>query len=416
MDWLSVRGGSWPSDMTSVISRFLGDISALPEWLEAQGIRLLDPMSDAVTPARGGVQAIVPNGRSTRRALVQALTRAGGRIVRDSRVTGLEVSDARVTGVRTDAGTHRARRGVVLATGGYGASRVCLNQTDVPPGRFAWERGDGHELLASAGVALRGMEVVIGHALYLPPEPASFALSHRLKGPALQDAWQAAGAFIRARPGLRGWLKISENLFREGAILVNRDGDRFCNEEDVVSRSAALAGQPDGLAWILIDTRLYTQFNQRPCFLCTADVTGNAFVDDVLRDRRDVAIQADAPEVLAEVMAMDPARLRETVGVFNQYASGRRRDAFGRRGDMRPLEGLRWLLVGPVHSRLSGTCGGPVMDAAMRPVRQDEGPLLGVHLAGALALSGTRFPATGFDLAWSFVTGRWAGEAAASDG
>ena len=76
---------------------------------------------------------------------------------------------------------------------------------------------------------------------------------------------------------------LVQSLFEHGAILVNKEGKRFCDER--VSPALALADQPDKFGYILIDGRLAEQFSAWPHFVSTAPGIAYAYVPDYRRNR-----------------------------------------------------------------------------------------------------------------------------------
>ena len=92
-------------------------------------------------------------------------------------------------------------------------------------------------------------------------------------------------------------LAPSLELFRYGAILINRDGQRFCDEND--QPAYALAEQPGKQGYILMGGEVAQQFSEWPHFVSTAPGVAYAFIPDYRRNRPDVFNQADSVDQLA---------------------------------------------------------------------------------------------------------------------
>jgi 3-oxo-5alpha-steroid 4-dehydrogenase len=202
-------------------------------------------------------------------ALCGAAQRAGATVEYDTAATALVADDdGRIVGVQTRTfgvvGYARARRGVVLAAGGFVMNRElvaryapALDDPVIPVGA-PYDDGAGIMLGHAAGGALRHMDGAFMSVTNYPP-------SVLLKG-----------------------------------ILVNAAGERFVAEDSYHARtSAACADQPDGVAYLIVDesTFAYPEFQSMP------------FIDGW--------------ETLAEAevsLGLPERSLRETVDAYNARA------------------------------------------------------------------------------------------------
>ena len=57
-------------------------------------------------------------------------------------------------------------------------------------------------------------------------------------------------------------------VYEQGAILVNKNGERFADE--MQSPNLLVPRQPDGVAYIVFDQRFATKFSKWPYFISTA--------------------------------------------------------------------------------------------------------------------------------------------------
>jgi 3-oxo-5alpha-steroid 4-dehydrogenase len=160
--------------------------------------------------------------------LISTAEKLGAKIVCDANVRQLIVdSTGRAVGLRyTVFGEDRhvhARKGVVLATGGFGmnaemVAQYCPDFGDERIGKLGtgFIQGVGHKLGASAGGVFEHMEGYFITAPFYPPE----------------------------------------SLLK--AILVNNQGKRFVAEDSYHSRStAACMNQPDRIAYLICDSAIF---------------------------------------------------------------------------------------------------------------------------------------------------------------
>jgi len=85
------------------------------------------------------------------------------------------------------------------------------------------------------------------------------------------------------------YLAPSHNLFRQGAVLVNLRGERFCDELDRPQDN--MGRQPGQQAFILFDQDIAAKFEAWPNFISTAPGVGYAYLADYRRSRRDFLLR-----------------------------------------------------------------------------------------------------------------------------
>lgn len=244
-----------------VVRRFCDAAATHFDWLEAQGVpfeRTYYPEKAVIAPtseclASTGNEKVwpyyhiakpVPRGHKVAKtadgggalamnALITRCAEEGVRVTCDSQVTAL-VRDAagRIVGVRvrqTGGTIHlRARRGVVLAAGGFGMNPELMRRyvPELPPTAEALgiPGNDGSALLLalSAGAATQAMSGTIATASFYPP-------AQLIKG-----------------------------------ILVNKRGERFVAEDSYHGRTAEhIAEQPDACAYLILDSEIFA-YPQNP--------------------------------------------------------------------------------------------------------------------------------------------------------
>lgn len=109
---------------------------------------------------------------------------------------------------------------------------------------------------------------------------------------------------------------ISESLRGDGAILINKEGKRFCNEiltRDVVS--GHIIEQPDSYAWLLADEAMKVE---------------STVIEKYIS--KGFMIQCDTVADLAKLMEVDEATLQETLDTWTASCEAEKDEEFGREG------------------------------------------------------------------------------------
>lgn len=306
-------------------------------------------------------------------------------IVEGGRVVGAVVSRE---GKRLRIG---ARRGVVLASGGFEHNRELREKYLPKPTNPEWsasqENNTGDGLLAALdlGAATRFME----HAWWVPA----------IKIP----RWERPYVLMaeRANPGI---------------IIVNQKGERFANEAAPYQEAGRAfydsnrADAPTIPAWVIFDANFRSKYVFSPLI-----------PDPTLQDKmvsravREILVKADSLEEIAARIGVDTDTLKETVRRNNEYARTgvdpefrRGESAYERYyGDPRnlpnpciaPIERAPFYAL-PMHPGDIGTKGGLATDAAARVLRSDGSPIDGLYAVGNCAASvmGSTYPGAGSTL------------------
>ncbi len=352
---------------------------------------------------------VLNGGRALIGRAVKAFVETGNGFYRlDTALTGLLVEDDRIVGVQArskgEPVTIRARRGVLLAAGGFEHNAELREKYGVVPSADEWSHGapenTGDALLAG---------IAVGAATDL-----------------LDEAWHVPGlVYPDGRPVFLAGPR--------GGIWVNGEGRRFMNEIQPYDR----AGHEMRRLHTTTDVehaRVHWVFDQRQ--LDRDSFGGNPaepvrpewFESGALR-------KADTLEELAEIIGVPLENLRETIREFNDYAPGGVDERF-HRGETpwdqmyqqvigfshvpgTPESGTTLNYVLPLTSEwpnqlvqpigegpyyaatiaLSdiGTKGGLSTDEHARVLRQDGRPIDGLYAAGntMAAMSGRVYPGAG---------------------
>jgi 3-oxosteroid 1-dehydrogenase len=290
----------------------------------------------------------------------------------DTPMTGLHLVDGRVAGVQVTrdgtAGLILARRGVVLAAGGFERNERMRQRYQHPPIGVEWTTGAA----GNTGDAITAGEAA-GAALDL-----------------MDDAWWGPSIPLPSGP----FFCLAERSL-PGCMLVNGAGQRFVNESApyVDAVHAMYAGHSPAVphipSWLITDQRY------RDSYVFAGLPPGKPL------PRRWYAVgtvaQAPAIAELAGQVGLDPAALAATVTRFNEFARTgqdldfhRGESAYDRYyGDprRRPNPNLAPLAKPPFYAIKIvpgdlGTKGGLCTDERARVLRADGTAIAGLYAAG----------------------------------
>ena len=293
-------------------------------------------------------------------------------LVEDSSING-----GRVTGVVISQNGQRrriaARRGVVLASGGFESNQQMREQYLPRPTSAAWtaapglNQGDGIRAGQQLGAATQFMNLTWGTPTVVVPGA------------------QAAGIFVeRSLPG---------------CVVVNGHGRRFVNEavpytEFIYAMYADHAKTGRSVpCWMVFDARFRKEY---PC----GPMLPGGFVPDskLPKDWLDkVYYRADTLDALAQKIGVDAQGLAQSVADINRFAASGRDEQFGKGSNeferyyadpkIKPNPCLAPIVQAPFYAfRLDageiGTKGGLVTDERARVLREDGSAIAGLYAVG----------------------------------
>ena len=313
-------------------------------------------------------------GQALAAGLRAGLLASGVPVWLDTPLTGLEVRDGRVTGVRATRGGEpvliRARRGVLLASGGFERNEEMRRQ---------YQRAGAEWTTGAAGNTGDGIRagLELGAATGL-----------------MDDAWWGPSIPLPRGP----YFCLAERSL-PGCVLVNAAGQRFVNESapyvDAVHAmyDADTPENPHIPAWLVFDQRYRDRY-----------VFAGLPPRQALPRRWYAAgavIRAEDLAGLARAASVDAEGLVKTVSRFNEFAAAGRDEDFGRGdsaydryyGDPRranpnlaPLARPPFYAVKIVPGDL-GTKGGLSTDERARVLRADGTAIAGLFAAGNASAS-----------------------------
>jgi len=390
-------------------------------WLEEAGMEFFGP-SEEPPHSKPRMHNVLPNSRSYIYHLERKARGLGVRILTEACARELVTEDGRVTGVIFDRPDEvglriAAARGVILAAGDFAASEQMKREriseaVAVTRATNPTSTGDGIRMgLALGGRVLNGDRYSGGLRFVPPPHP-----SWVTRLPPSRWLMRPAGWVLRHMPSvllrrfLMGFLTTvlvpSTKLFQSGAILVNARGERFAEERQKMVE--ALVCQPGGVAYIVLDGRLGSQFTQWPHFISTAPGIAYAYLADYRRNRPDLFRQSDSVEGLARQLGVDPACLVATVEAYNR-GDGTDASAGSSRGDRPVLNSPPYYALGPVRNYVNFTEGGLAVSSRLEVLDADDRPIPGLYAAGSNGQGGLLLEGHGHHLGWAFTSGRLAG-------
>jgi fumarate reductase flavoprotein subunit len=416
--WRDMAGfnGELDSRDNKDLRRVLAD--EMPEtfrWLLRQGVRFYGPMPEP-PHSRPRMHNVLPNSRAFISHLGNAARRAGVEILCSMRATELITEQDRVVGVDCAAAdgprAFRARGGVVLAAGDFTSdpelkAKFMGPQEAKIDGVNTTATGDGQKLAVKLGARIINGDLALGPELRFVPPPGRNMLLMLPPWRLLANLMAWSLEYMPStllRPFVMSFvttaLAPSPDLFAQGALLINKRGERFTEEGD--KPAYALPDQPDKVAYILLDARLTMLFSAWPHFISTAPGVAYAYVDDYRRNRRDIFKTGSSLDALASKLKMPAAALSKTVRRYNESAGNRPKLGEG------PFVALGPLCAVFVHAE-----GGLAVDHEHRVLGVGDAPIPGLYAAGSTGQGGLLLKGHGHHLGWAFVSGRRAGRNAA---
>jgi 3-oxosteroid 1-dehydrogenase len=337
-------------------------------------------------------------------ALFKGLLDRGVGVQTSSRATELIVVDGEVIGVAVLHDGQQefigARKGVVLATGGFEWNKDMVAGfigTPLSPLSPPYNEGDGQQMAMQAGASLANMRSYWGQPAILEP---GFTLDG-------QEVPQMAS--FRSTPGV---------------LILNRRGDRFVNEgvtyqdlpKTLTAYDPVAVDYPNGgTTWLVFDQKT----KDRSIILPTI-MPGQPAPDWIH--------QAETLADLADLTGMDPERLEATIERWNGHVTAGEDTDFqrgtfwwegfmtggpSREASLRPVAKAPFYAL-PLINGTIGTSGGVRIDSEARVLSYSGGPIPGLYAAGnaSACVYGGAYPGGGGTIGPAMTFGYIAGRAA----
>lgn len=379
------------------------------QFLEVDSIPGFDPIRDYphARALRNGPNVFkVLQDNVNRRPIHVRLATAAQRLVRNSlhEVAGVLMCGA--TGPRSV----RARRGVVLACGGFEADHAMQQQYwQFKPVLSAVSRGntgDGIRMAMEVGADLWHMWHFHGSYGFRHPDPG-YPIGLRLKR-------------------LPDWTPGSKPPdVKMSWILLSRQGRRFMNEyppyvQDTGHRpldlfDPATQSFPYVPAYVLVDENGRKMYPLAKMVFNDRDAKRYEWSEDNLREVEPGILQrAESIADLAAKLKVEERALTDTLRRWNLQCAAGHDDDFERpKGTMSPVQTAPYYF-GEVWPVVSNTQGGPVHDARQRVLNPFGEPIPRLFEAGELGSIWGHLYLSGGNLSECFITGRIAGREAAA--
>jgi 3-oxo-5alpha-steroid 4-dehydrogenase len=277
----------------------------------------------------------------------------------------------------------RARRGVILATGGH-IYNPELIAAHAPNYQRGWKIG---------GAGCDGSGLRLG---------------------------QSVGAQAQGLGSVSGWRFITPPYSWPKGLVINSRGERFCNEQVYGAKLGhEMVQYQDGKAWLVLDAGL----RWKSVWECFFGGLWSFQALPALALMFKFCRKAPSLEALARKIGADPAVLRSTVDAANAAARGERADPMGKSSDMcrelkqGPFFAINISIGEKMFPMATLTLGGLLVNEDSGCVQGTLGQdIVGLYAAGRTAIG---IPSGGYisglSLADCVFSGRRAGRSAASE-
>ena len=335
-------GGKAVNDMDLVTTLAQNSAAAI-DWLDGIGAELHNVGSFGGASVKRIHRPVNAEGKtvSVGSYIVPILEKAcadnGVEIIFNAPVTEILMQDGKAVGVKAEGYTVNAKS-VVLASGGFGANLDMVAQLKPELKGFVTTNapgitGDGIQMAQAVGAATVDMDQIQIH-------------------PTVEQKTSAL---------------ITEGLRGDGAILVNAEGKRFCDEvgtRDAVS--AAELAQTNGNAWLIVDQRM---------------VDASSVIAGYIQ--KGFTVQGDTYADLAKAMGVPEDVLPTTMDTWNAAVAAKSDSEFGRTSFANPLDCAPFYAIN-IAPGVHHTMGGVKINTDTQVLTADGSAIPGLYAAGEI--------------------------------
>jgi succinate dehydrogenase/fumarate reductase flavoprotein subunit len=393
----------------------------LPGWdtfqfIEVESVPGFDPRREYphARSLKAGINAfkVVDDNVRARPGIEVRLSTPVTRLLQDGsgRVRGVQVACRSREGGNPVTRRILARRGVILACGGFESDVAMQRQYwqfhPVLPAATRGNTGDGIRMAQAAGADLCHMWHFHG----------SYGFRHT-------DPEYVFG--IRSKK-LPDWTSgVMETSVAMSWILVNREGERFMNEYEPYAHDTGHRPMdrydpttmrfPALPAFMLFDEAGRAMYPVARSFINDPDIAPSEWSDDNLKEvELGILGRADSIADLAQQMGVREAVLAATLERWNRLCDSGEDDPLGRPAATRRPLSRPPFYFGEIWPIVSNTQGALVHDVDQRVLNPFGEPIERLFVAGELGSIWGFLYLSGGNLAECFISGRVAGERAAA--
>jgi fumarate reductase flavoprotein subunit len=382
------------------------------EWLRGIGVNFMAPLPQPPhTVAR--LHQVMPTSRAYVARLRKHLRELGVEIRLATPVDRLIIKDGAVVGVEARGPSGQivahSRAGVILASGDMGGDPTLMrkymkNWAEGVEVYNPLNTGDGHKMALTIGAGIiprkdLGFETA-AHIRFV--KPRRDLLQKMPPWPMLTRAMVWAMKYApkaMIRPIMMRFLTTvlgpDAGVFKQGAILVNKRGERIGREND--APNILIPQQPGGVAYLVFDDKFATKFSSWPNFISTAPGVAFAYVQDYRAARPDLFKIGATPADLALVAGFDASKFAAAIEGANLDRSDESKLSSGPFYALGPLK--TWVLVAPV---------GLSVNTKFEVLTNEGDVIPGLYAVGHTGMAGFTMTGHGHGLGWAFTSGRLA--------
>lgn len=339
----TLKGGGYMNDR-EMLHYFVEHAPLAIAWLEDLGIKVDDlTITGGMSKKRTHrPSSMAPIGAFLVNNLLKLADERHIPIFIDSKVTSLlQDKDKKITGVEVNKEHQVRAKAVLLATGGFGAAKDLIAKyrpdlRDYKTTNQAGATGDGLKLADKVGAQLEQLELVQVHPTVQQDTDHAYLIGEAVRG--------------------------------EGAILVDRDGERFINElstRKIVSN--AITETPEHSAYLIFDQGVRDR------------VKAIEFYDSI-----NLVVHGSTIEELVENIKVPAANLKKTLQSWNEAVKKNSDTEFGRTTGMASLDHAPYYAI-HIAPAIHYTMGGIHIAPDTRVYDTNGNFIAGLYAAGEVS-------------------------------